>query len=27
MGSGAIGSLYGAFLSRYKNNEVILVGR
>lgn len=27
VGSGAIGSLYGAFLSRYKDNEVILVGR
>jgi 2-dehydropantoate 2-reductase len=27
VGSGAIGSLYGAFLSRYENNEVILVGR
>jgi len=27
VGSGAIGSLYGAFLSRYEDNEVILVGR
>ncbi len=27
VGSGAIGSLYGAFLSRFKDNEVILVGR
>ncbi|MFW9793090.1 MAG: ketopantoate reductase family protein [Candidatus Thorarchaeota archaeon] len=27
VGSGAIGSLYGAFLSRIKDNEVILVGR
>ena len=27
VGSGAIGSLYGAFLSRYKDTEVILVGR
>ena len=27
VGSGAIGSLYGAFLSRSKENEVILVGR
>ncbi|MFW9982751.1 MAG: ketopantoate reductase family protein [Candidatus Thorarchaeota archaeon] len=27
VGSGAIGSLYGAFLSRHKDNEVILVGR
>jgi 2-dehydropantoate 2-reductase len=27
VGSGAIGSLYGAFLSKIKDNEVILVGR
>lgn len=27
VGSGAIGSLYGAFLSRVDNNEVILIGR
>lgn len=27
VGSGAIGSLYGAFLSKYRDNEVILVGR
>ena len=27
VGSGAIGSLYGAFLSRFEGNEVILVGR
>ncbi len=27
VGSGAIGSLYGAFLSRLENTEVILVGR
>jgi 2-dehydropantoate 2-reductase len=27
VGSGSIGSLYGAFLSRFENTEVILVGR
>ena len=27
VGSGAIGSLYGAFLSRHEENEVILIGR
>ncbi|MCK5264477.1 MAG: 2-dehydropantoate 2-reductase, partial [Candidatus Thorarchaeota archaeon] len=27
LGSGTIGSLYGAFLSTVNDNEVILVGR